>query len=279
MRGGALSVGLGGAVLVVGCLLPASAAPDAAHRSRIVVTSQHSVSFMYNQGVAKTKGGWILTGTDSPIPATDIIVRTDGHLHVITRQPAAIPPEWRQRGYDHIGDIDVVHGVIYAPFEQPQYAKGHQVTALYDATTLTFVRAFVLPQHQNSFVTVDPKTMIAYTQDEFGGSKLLRYDVRHHWKKLRPLQMSRILHHTQGADIVHGTIFISTSDPHNDIWKVNLRTGHVTHLGTHAHPGGEGEGIDATRLRRGPQRGVLHALVTDPAMHPVWFENFAWRKH
>ena len=44
-------------------------------------------------------------------------------------QAAPIPLEWRLQGYDHVGDVDVVDGILYAPFEQPDYTQGRQVTA------------------------------------------------------------------------------------------------------------------------------------------------------
>jgi hypothetical protein len=227
--------------------------------------------FLYNQGVARVPHGWILSGTDLPLPETDRIVRTDEHLHVLLTNNPAIPPTLRARGYDHVGDIDVVGHTIYAPLEQPDYSTGHQVTAMYDARTLLFKGSVTLPQHQNSFVTIDPKTLIAYTQDEFGGRYLRRYAVDDHWRRLPGLRMSQALHHTQGADIARGAIWISTSDSHNDIWRVGLHSGRVEHLGTHRHPGGEGEGIDASVT----PTGSLHTLIADPTNRTVmWFENF-----
>ena len=89
-----------------------------------------------------------------------------------------IPPTLRVRGYNHVGDIDVVGKYVYAPLEQSNFEKGEQVTARYDVKTLKLVDSVTLAQHENSFVTVDPKTMTAYSMDRFGGDALLRYDVR-----------------------------------------------------------------------------------------------------
>src|SRR5207253_869105 len=100
---------------------------------------------------------------------------------LVTNKPA-IPSKWRARGYNHIGDIDVVGDVAYVPFEEADYTKGHQVTARYDARNLRFLDAVVLPQHENSFVAVDPATRIAYSMDHFGGEALLRYDIARGWK-------------------------------------------------------------------------------------------------
>ena len=70
-----------------------------------------------------------------PLENTDLLVRTDEHFKVLVENRPAIPEPWRGQGYDHIGDVDVVGDVIYAPFEQPDYTKGSQVTARYDAPT------------------------------------------------------------------------------------------------------------------------------------------------
>ncbi|MGZ4702720.1 MAG: hypothetical protein ACXV98_16030, partial [Ilumatobacteraceae bacterium] len=230
-----------------------------------------AIPVFYNQGIARVRGGWILTGTLSPIPKTDVIVRTDEQFNVLTRNDAAIPDEWRAQGYVHIGDIDVVGNVVYAPFEQPDYTQGHQVTARYDARTLRFLDAVEVPQHENSFVAVDAATRIAYSMDHFDGDALLRYDLTHTWKPLRPLRLSMPLEHTQGASIADGTVWISTSDAHNDIYRVDMKTGHVELVAQITDPPGEGEGIAVARL----PSGLLHATVLDPDQTKVWVEHFS----
>ena len=165
----------------------------------------------------------------------------------------------------------MVGNVAYVPFEQPDYTTGHQVTARYDARNLRFLDAVVVPQHENSFVAVDPATRIAYSMDHFDGTELLRYDVARRWKRLPPLRLSTVLHHTQGADVTAGAVWISTSDPGNDLYRVSTKTGHVDLIGQIVDPLGEGEGIDATQLAS----GGLHAMVLDPDMTKVWVEHFS----
>ena len=98
-----------------------------------------------------------------------------------------------------------------------------------DRVTLRFVDAVELPQHENSFLTIEPNTMTAYTMDHFDGNTLLRYDVTHNWKRLSPLHLSTTLHHTQGADVLNGVVWISTSDPQNDLYGVDLRDANLAH--------------------------------------------------
>ena len=171
--------------------------------------------------------------------------KTDDKLLEIIHTGPSIPDRLKAKGYNHIGDIDVVGKIIYAPLEQPRYSKGRQVTARFDRDSLRYIDAVTVPQHENSFVTVDPTTMTAYSMDHFDGDELTRYDVAHDWKPLPPLKMSRVLHHTQGADVYGDAIWISTDDAQQGIYRVDRQTGAVTLVARMRHPGGEGEGIDA----------------------------------
>jgi len=229
-------------------------------------TSQQAVSAVYAQGVAHIPNGWIFSGTNS-------LWRTDNALKEVRSLNPALPAALTARGFDHIGDIDVIGRYIYAPLEQPDYSKGFQATARFDRDTFRFIDAVTLPQHENSFVSIDPATMTAYSMDHFDGNAVLRYDVAHKWKKLPALHLSTTLHHTQGADLLNGVLWISTSDPANDLYGVDLATGKVRANGSMGHTGGqgEGEGLDATTLAS----GSVHTLCIDPKINPVWFEH--WR--
>jgi hypothetical protein len=230
----------------------------------VELTSEQAVYPLYTQGVARTANGWIFSGNNW-------LYETDDALHILKNKSPAIPASLGKQGYVHVGDIDVIGNYIYAPLEQPQYEKGTQVTARYTVDGLKFVDAVVLHQHENSFVTIDPATMTAYTMDRFDGQSLLRYDVARDWKPLPALRLSMLLHRTQGGDVAAGAIWISTDDNSHGIYRVDITTGATTMVGAMGHPGGEGEGIDATPLRS----GLLHTLTVAPTHNPVYFAH--WR--
>lgn len=228
------------------------------------LASEQRVQPQFQQGIARMPGGWVVSGNFT-------IARADAKLKVTKQASNVIPLDLRKQGYNHVGDIDVVGKYIYAPLEESDYTRGTQVTARYDVTTLRFVDSVQLAQHENSFVTVDPATMIAYSMDHFDGASLLRYDVRKNWAPLPPLVMSTTVTKVQGGDVAAGAVWLSTSDPTNGLYRVDLKTGHVDSLGSAGHVPGEGEGIDATKLRS----GRLHTLVVDPTRTPVWLGHFA----
>ena len=211
----------------------------------------------YNQGIARVDGGWIVSGSNVPLKDTDVIARVDENFTVITEVKPAIPQSLKDQGYRHVGDIDVVGRVIYAPLEQPDFELGHQATARYDVDTLAFIDSVTLAQHENSFVTVDAATMTAYSMDRFDGNELVRYDVANNWTPLPPLKMTMTLHRTQGADVADGAVWVSTDDEGNGVYRVDLKTGDTTRAGTLGHIDGEGEGFDATPTAKGRFTGLV----------------------
>jgi len=246
------------------CSIAAPTLATARTTPTATLTSEQKLRLFTNQGIARVDGGWILS-------ANNTLARVDDKLRTKRVQQLAIPTSLRVKGYGHIGDIDVVGKILYAPLEEPDYTRGTQATARYDAKTLRFIDAIELAQHENSFVTVDPATMIAYSMDNFGGDALLRYDVRAGWKPLAPLAMSHFIDKVQGADVAAGAIWLSTTDATNGLYRVDLKTGQVDDLGSAGHLGGEGEGIDATKL----PSGRIHTLTVDAAGAPVWLGHFA----
>lgn len=246
---------------------PAGAVKPAGHAPVATLTSEQQLGPIYAQGIARVPDGWIVSGID-------VLAHLDDQLQQIKVVLPAIPAMWKAKGYVHIGDIDVVGNIIYAPYEEPDYTKGKQATARYDARTLAFIDAVELRQHENSFVTMDAKTKVAYSMDHFDGHALLRYDVAHKWKRLRPLKMSTTVHRVQGADVAAGAAWLSTDDPTHSIYRVDLRSGRVDRVGSSGHAGGEGEGIDATKT----SQGLLHVQTVDQKIVPVWLDHFTVTK-
>jgi hypothetical protein len=237
---------------------PAPTTTTVAPRYTARVTQETVVDPVYRQGVARLPHGWAFSVNDG-------LFLTDERLRQTVHRAPVIPAEWNARGFNHIGDIDVVGNVLYAPLEQPDYAQGHQAVLTFDATTLAYTGGVDLAQHEASFVTVDESTGIAYSTDRFGGNALTRYDVEHHWRALRPLRMSLFVDKIQGADVYGGAIWLSTDDATDGVYRVDLQSGHVQLLGSMGHADGEGEGIDAT-----PAGGAdLHTLSIDAKLAPV----------
>ena len=244
--------------LVAGLLVLVAAVGPSARFS-----SAESLDPAYDQGLARARAGWVVSGTD-------VLARLDEHLQTVQRLDDAIPAEWKQRGFDHIGDIDVAGTTLYVPFEQSDYDQGHQAMARYDADTLTFRDATIVAQHENSFVTVDAGSGIAYSMDRFDGSALLRYDVRAGWRPLASLHLDRKLTRVQGAAVARDAVWLAADDEQHGLYRVDIDSGTVDSLGAAPPDAGEGEGIDAATI----SSGNLHATVVNADRAAVTLDHF-----
>jgi hypothetical protein len=223
------------------------------------IASDQAVEAAFRQGIAKADDGWILSNDLT-------LFHTDDSFTVTAKNEQAIPPDWLAQEFDHIGDIDVEGGVIYAPLEQGDYDAMRQAMVRYDAATLELIDVVEVEQSHNSWVSVDPSTMIGYSMNSFTDSAVLRYDVAAGWKPLDPIPLDRTIDRVQGGDVEGGYLWLSTDDANNGVFRVDLTTGAVVDLGSAGQIDGEGEGIDATDL----PTGQLHVLVADPALVPMW---------
>ncbi len=227
------------------------------------LSSSETLGPAYDQGIARTPDGWVVSGND-------VLARLDEHLRRSATSTTRSRPRGRQRGFDHIGDVDVSGTTLYVPFEQPNYDEGRQAMARYDARTLAFRDAKIVHQHENSFVAVDGASGIAYSMDRFGGDALLRYDIRAGWRRLTPLYLDRTLEKVQGAAIARNAVWLMTDDDHQGMYRVDIDSGAVVDVGSAPPVDGEGEGIDAATI----SSGNLHVTVTNANHQAVTLDHF-----
>jgi hypothetical protein len=227
------------------------------------VTGEYEVNGGFRQGLARNGDGLIFSTNDGMYRADD-----EGRQASPPgdKSEPAIPAELKSQGYNHVGDIDIVDGTIWAPMETSDKDLGGQAMARYDADTFEFVDSFAVPQHHAAFVAVDGDGVL-YSADEFSDDTLLRYWlVGDALEPIEPLVMSRSIDRIQGADIAAGAVWLSTDDDHNGIYRVDLATGEVQDVGSTGYADGEGEGIDAEEAGGDV---LLRVLSCDVALVPV----------
>ena len=232
-------------------------------------SAEHAVSLFYSQGVARVPDGWIFSASGG-------LWRTDEQFNELVARELPLPATLTALGFNHIGDIDVAAGLLYAALEQPNTGLNQQAVARFDPKTLQYVDHVLLPQHEASFLSVDEPTMIAYLCDHYSDDTMLRYDVAAGWKPLSPLPMSRKVEHIQGADVALGALWLSAEDEVHGIYRVDLVSGEVVQVGSVGRLVKTGifvpevEGIDATPL----PTGLLHILTGEPLHATSWLDDF-----
>jgi hypothetical protein len=242
--------------LVLG--LVAASGPGAA------LVSQQPMEPAYDRGIAHAGTGWIASGAD-------VLATLDDSLTTTRRLDGAIPRAWTQRGFDRIGDVDVAGDTLYVPFGRE--GSDQQAMARYDATTLAFEDATLVPQHTNAFVAVDGTSGIAYSMDRAGGDEILRYDIRSGWRPIAPLRLDREVDEVAGGAVARDAVWLATGDDRHTVYRVGLDSGAVAEIATASPNGGRGGGVDAVEL----SGGDLHVSVADPGGGAVTLDHFRTR--
>src|SRR5689334_11990472 len=238
--------------------LVAAIAPGAA------LVSQQPMEPAYDRGIARAATSWVASGRD-------VLATLDDSLTTTRRVEDAIPGAWARRGFDEIGDVDVAGDTLYVPFARG--GSDRQAMARYDAATLAFEDATLVPQHANAFVAVDGTTGIAYSMDRSGGDEVLRYDVRVGWRPIAPLHLDRSLDDVQGGAVARDALWLATGDSRHSVFRVALSTGAVTEVANATPNGGRTGGIDAVEL----SGGDLHVSVADAGGGAVTLDHFRTR--
>jgi hypothetical protein len=244
------------AAVVLG--LVAASGPGAA------LVSQQQMDPAFDRGIAHFGTGWIAAGSD-------VLASLDDSLTVTRRVDDAIPAAWARRGFDRIGDVDVSGDTLYVPFGRAD--SDEQAMARYDAATLTFQDATLVPQRTNPFVAVDGTSGIAYSIDGTGGDELTRYDVRAGWRPLAPLHLDRVLEQVQGGAVARGSVWLATGDTNHTIHRVDLESGRIEDVATARPAGGDSGGVDAVAVTSGD----LHVSVADAGGGAVTLDHFRTR--
>src|SRR4051794_30431114 len=215
------------ATLVLG--LVTASGPGAA------LVSQQQMEPAYDRGIAHAGTGWVASGTD-------VLATLDDSLTTTRRLDDAIPRAWAQRGFDRIGDVDVAGDTLYVPFGRE--GSDQQAMARYDAATLAFEDATLVPQHTNAFVAVDGTTGIAYSMDRTRGDEILRYDVRSGWRPIAALHMDRVLDGVRGGAVARDAVWLVSGDSRHTVSRVDLSSGVVTEVGGATPNRGRTGGVD-----------------------------------
>jgi hypothetical protein len=228
------------------------------------LVSQQPMDPAYDRGIARAATGWVASGRR-------VLATLDDSLTITRRVDDAIPGDWARRGFDEIGDVDVAGDTLYVPFARS--GSDHQAMARYDAATLSFEDATLVPQHTNAFVAVDGTTGIAYSMDRGRDQEILRYDVRSGWRPIAALRMDRALDGVQGGAVARDAVWIATGDSRHTVSRVDLSSGVVTEVAAATPNGGRTGGVDAVAL----SGGDLHVSVADPGGGAVTLDHFRTR--
>jgi hypothetical protein len=209
--------------------------PKGLTRSQGVATEGEGWIFSWQGGLERTNDRYA-TKRRNPVAwpigvAVDPAISADGTNHI---------------GGNHIGDIDVFEGKVYAPvedggqgpFNDPEYQKPY--IALYDAKSLLYTgRAYALPLELHEagvpWVAINPVTREVYTGEwDMPHDRINVFDLQMHFKRFIALHDSSTgdahVSRIQGAKVFDGALYGSRDDSTKSVVRIDLDTGEVTKL-------------------------------------------------
>lgn len=198
------------------------------------------------QGVATDGTSWFFSSTNH-------LERTNQAFEVQVDNSQPIPKVIADLGGDHIGDIDVNGGLLYAPIEDgPAYQ--HPTIVTYDADTLqptgdTYPISTDLLTKGVPWVAVDGPRKRVYVAEWDPTEVIDVLDLANNLAFVTSIKLSSLIGRIQGAKVFDGQMYASRDDDQKTIYKIDLDSGTVMTLFTLGTTGSELEGlalIDAT---------------------------------
>jgi len=170
----------------------------------------------WSQGVAHDSEHWYFSGAK-------YLGKTNRAFQVTLENKDPIPKEMVREGYNHIGDIDVFEGMVYAPVENVYYANA--AFMLYYAENLTYTGICVKTEQSHMpWCAINPATGCLYSSEFSNVNRLYVYDVEAGFKRLEDIALDKTLQRVQGGAFYHGYLFLSCDD-----------NGHGLRVGDHVY--------------------------------------------
>jgi hypothetical protein len=210
------------------------------------------------QGVATDGTSWFFS-------ATNHLQRTNQAFESQVDNADPLPLDIFKLGGNHIGDIDVLDGKLYAPIEDgPDYLNPYIVT--YDAETLEPTgESFLLPQELLTegvpWVAVDGPRRRVYTAEWNPTERINVFFLDDGLKLDKTIELSSPIGRIQGAKVFGGAMYASSDNDDKSIYKIDLDTGTVMKLFALDTPASESEGLALTADADGAHIHVLNVVV------------------
>ncbi len=211
-----------------------------------------------SQGAATDGKSWFFSSTNH-------LERTDLAFAVQVDNVQPVPKAIADLGGNHIGDIDVADGLLYAPIEDgPAYL--HPTIVTYDAATLeptgaSYPISTDLLTQGVPWVAVDAPRRRVYTAEWDPTERLDVFDLDSDLALVKTIELSSPIARIQGAKVFGGELYASRDDDAKTIYKIDLDTGTVITLFTLDTTGSEVEGLALLPGSDGARMHILDVII------------------
>ena len=205
-----------------------------------------------NEGLAHDDTNWFLSNQHV------LYKTTIEPMEIVAANYHAIPQELSQRRYNHIGDIDVIDGIIYGGLESSNEPQG--ILAAWNATDLSLIRYKETTMKGMPWVAIDPKTRLLYSAVWNDCCKLQVYDLVtfDFVGTVATTNPEGLPREIQGGAFYENDLYLAVNG-NCSIYKMDINTGHIDFVLSDSmnHHDYEMEGLTFWDLRK-QGYGVMH---------------------
>lgn len=240
-----------------------------------------------SQGITALDDGWAfswqggLETTDDDYATKDLATIPADTLV----EPTLQDDNTLRSGGNHIGDIDAIDGIIYAPIEDgeeslgvtnlnsPEYQRPY--LALFDAATLTYTGtryAMPLELHAEGipWVAINDATREVYTAEwDMPNDRINVFDLDEDMAFVRFIDLvypsgwasGAHLTRIQGAEVFGNALYAARDNATATIYRIDLTTGAVTEAFSMNPPAGVPAEVEGIAVRNTPDGATLHVSL------------------
>lgn len=208
--------------------------PTPAATETAEITNEYCYSlvdaFVLGQGLDEDGDYYYTSGSLAGIQLCCLGIVDKNTGEIIKDSLDALPQEFKDKDYDHIGDISVQDGIIYAPVEDK--AESQPLVLLYDAETLEYMDVYY--ELDATYLTdgipwcaTDENYLYA---SEFNDAERIVVFNIDDMSFSHTVELSEPIARVQAGDVLDGVLY-ANCDPHNEnktVYAIDLQTGEVS---------------------------------------------------
>ena len=209
-----------------------SPTPAATDSAEIVKENCYSLidAFIMGQGLDTYDGYYYTSGSLAAVQICSLGIVDMESGEIVKDVLDALPQEFKDKDYDHIGDISVQNGIIYAPVEDK--SESQPLVLLYDAETLEYMDIYYALDATYltdgiPWCATDENYLYA---SQFNDAERIVVFNIDDMSFSHTVELSEPLARVQAGDVADGVLY-ANCDPHEGtktVYAVDLTTGEVT---------------------------------------------------
>lgn len=193
---------------------------------------------IYFGGQGITKGGqhWYFSTTHWRVQrGPPITAWREGYLFKLDCKSYKISAHrkipFKELGYDHIGDLDFFDGLIYASFEDVNYAKP-RVVLFKEEDLSVFSYSDLVDQSHLPWCVINPRDKLLYSSEFDPVTHINFFKLRYQDSAdlVTKLKLKKPLHKVHGGCIHKNKLYVSCDDEVKGIYEIDLSSGDVLTL-------------------------------------------------